>query len=94
MRAKYPDYYISKNRIDLTPECDVDALLAALKKKYNNQPVNDVDGVRIDFDNCWVHLRKSNTEPIIRVYSEAPTMEEADKLAQQIIADAKHIAKL
>ena len=94
LRAKYPDYYISKNRIDLTPECDVDALLAALKKKYKNQPINDVDGVRIDFDNCWVHLRKSNTEPIIRVYSEAPTMEEADKLAQQIIADAKQIAKL
>ena len=94
LRAKYPDYYISKNRIDLTPECDVDALLAALKKKYNNQPINDVDGVRIDFDNCWVHLRKSNTEPIIRVYSEAPTMEEADKTNATFRIFSKKIRKI
>ena len=80
-----PDYCISKNRIDLTPETDVDAILAKVKALYQNERVNDRDGVKIDFADGWVHLRKSNTEPIIRVYSEAATMDEANALAQQVI---------
>ena len=85
LRATYPNYYISKNRIDLTPEIDVDAILAKVKELYKNEHVNDKDGVKIDFADGWVHLRKSNTEPIIRVYSEAATMEEADALAGKVI---------
>ena len=85
LRATYPNYYISKNRIDLTPEIDVDAILAKVKELYKNERVNDKDGVKIDFADGWVHLRKSNTEPIIRVYSEAATMEEADALAGKVI---------
>ena len=86
LRRTLPDYCISKNRIDLTPETDVDAILARVKELYKNERVNDRDGVKIDFANGWVHLRKSNTEPIIRVYSEAATMEEANKLAERVIA--------
>ena len=85
LRATYPNYCISKNRIDLTPEIDVDAILAKVKECYKNERVNDKDGVKIDFADGWVHLRKSNTEPIIRVYSEAATMEEADALAGKVI---------
>ena len=85
LRATYPNYCISKNRIDLTPEIDVDAILAKVKELYTNERVNDKDGVKIDFADGWVHLRKSNTEPIIRVYSEAATMEEADALAGKVI---------
>ena len=85
LRATYPNYCISKNRIDLTPEIDVDAILAKVKELYKNERVNDKDGVKIDFADGWVHLRKSNTEPIIRVYSEAATMEEADALAGTVI---------
>ena len=85
LRATYPNYCISKNRIDLTPEIDVDAILAKVKELYKNERVNDKDGVKIDFADGWVHLRKSNTEPIIRVYSEAATMEEADALAGKVI---------
>ncbi|MBQ7471617.1 MAG: phosphoglucosamine mutase, partial [Prevotella sp.] len=80
LRATYPDYQIAKNRIDLTPETDVDAILVKVKEKFAKDPsaqVNDIDGVKIDFPDKWVHLRKSNTEPIIRVYSEASTMEAA-----------------
>lgn len=84
LRKKYPDYYISKNRIDLTPEIDIDALLNKIKRQYSDYPINDKDGVRIDFPQGWVHLRKSNTEPIIRIYSEAPTKEQAEELAAQI----------
>ena len=84
-RSTLPDYYISKNRIDLMPDTDVDSILAHVKELYKNERVNDRDGVKIDFANGWVHLRKSNTEPIIRVYSEAATMEEANKLAQKVI---------
>lgn len=94
LRQTYPDYFISKNRIDLKPDTNVDALLSALKKKYANERVNDIDGVKIDFAEGWVHLRKSNTEPIIRVYSEAADKQKADRLAQQIIADAQQIAGL
>ena len=85
LRATFPDYCISKNRIDLTPEIDVDKVLEAVKEKYAGERINDRDGVKIDFADGWVHLRKSNTEPIIRVYSEAATMEEADALAKKVI---------
>ena len=82
LRATFPDYCIYKNRIDLTPEIDVDKVLEAVKGKFAGERINDRDGVKIDFADGWVHLRKSNTEPIIRVYSEAATMEEADELAK------------
>lgn len=85
LRATYPNYFIAKNRIDLTPETDVDAILVKVKELYNGADINDIDGVKIDFPDKWVHLRKSNTEPIIRVYSEASTMEEADKLGKDIM---------
>ena len=85
LRATYPPYFIAKNRIDLTPETDVDAILAKVKEMYSNEEVNDIDGVKIDFPDKWVHLRKSNTEPIIRVYSEASTMEAADAIGKKIM---------
>ena len=85
LRATFPEYCISKNRIDLTPEIDVDKVLEAVKEKFAGERINDRDGVKIDFADGWVHLRKSNTEPIIRVYSEAATMEEADDLAKKVI---------
>ena len=85
LRATLPDYYIAKNRIDLTPATDIDAILAKVKQMYAGQQVNDIDGVKIDFPDKWVHLRKSNTEPIIRVYSEAATMEGADALGKQMM---------
>ncbi|MBR5828385.1 MAG: phosphoglucosamine mutase [Paludibacteraceae bacterium] len=85
LRATFPEYCISKNRIDLTPEINVDKVLEAVKEKYAGERINDKDGVKIDFADGWVHLRKSNTEPIIRVYSEAATMEEADELAKKVI---------
>ena len=85
LRATFPGYFIAKNRIDLTPSTDVDAILVKVKDMYSNEQVNDIDGVKIDFPDKWVHLRKSNTEPIIRVYSEASTMEEADALGKQIM---------
>lgn len=84
LRATYPSYVISKNRIDLRPEVDVDALLKKVKEKYKNEKINDIDGVKIDIAKSWVHLRKSNTEPIIRIYAEAQTEDEANKLAEQI----------
>ena len=85
LRATYPNYFIAKNRIDLTPETDVDAILVKVKEMYKNEQVNDIDGVKIDFADSWVHLRKSNTEPIIRVYSEASTMEQADALGKKLM---------
>ena len=85
LRATYPPYFIAKNRIDLTPDTDVDAILAKVKELYKNEEVNDIDGVKIDFPDKWVHLRKSNTEPIIRVYSEASTMEAADEIGKKIM---------
>ena len=85
LRATYPPYQIAKNRIDLTAGTDVDAILAKVKELYKNEQVNDIDGVKIDFPDKWVHLRKSNTEPIIRVYSEAATMEAADQLGKEIM---------
>ena len=88
LRRQYPDYQIAKNRIDLTPETDVDAILVKVKEMFANDAeatVNDIDGVKIDFPDSWVHLRKSNTEPIIRVYSEADTMEKADALGKRLM---------
>ena len=88
LRSLYPDYQIAKNRIDLTPETDVDAILVKVKEMFAQDPsaqVNDIDGVKIDFPDRWVHLRKSNTEPIIRVYSEAATMEQADYLGKRLM---------
>ena len=85
LRASYPPYFIAKNRIDLTPETDVDAILERVKEMYRDQEVNDIDGVKIDFPDKWVHLRKSNTEPIIRVYSEASTMEAAEEIGHRIM---------
>ncbi len=85
LRATYPSYFIAKNRIDLTADIDVDAILAKVKELYKNEEINDIDGVKIDFTEKWVHLRKSNTEPIIRVYSEAKSMEEADKIGKEIM---------
>lgn len=92
--ASYPKYFISKNKISLTPDIDVDAILEAVKKKYKAQPINTEDGVRIDFDRSWVHLRKSNTEPIIRIYSEADSLPMADTLSQKIIQDIKEIVQI
>ena len=85
LRASFPNYFIAKNRIDLTPSTDVDAILEKVKEIYRNEKITDIDGVKIDFADKWVHLRKSNTEPIIRVYSEAHSMEEADQLGKQIM---------
>lgn len=85
IRATYPTYFMGKNKVDLKPGIDVDAILAEVKEIYKDQKVNDIDGVKIDFSNKWVHLRKSNTEPIIRVYSEAPSQAEAEAIGQEII---------
>lgn len=84
LKATYPAYYIDKQKMELTPQIDVDATLAAVKKRFSNEEVNDIDGVKIDFPEKWVHLRKSNTEPIIRIYSEAQTQSEAEELSSQI----------
>ena len=92
LRSTYPDYYMAKNRIDLTPETDVDAILAKMKLIYANQTINDIDGVKIDFPDKWVHLRKSNTEPIIRVYSEAHSMKEAEEIAKEVMDVAYSLA--
>ncbi len=91
LRASYPQYYMSKNKIELTPEIDVDAILVAMTDKYKNENISTIDGVKIDFAREWVHLRKSNTEPIIRIYTEAPTQQEADKLALRIIDEIKEV---
>ncbi|QHL88407.1 phosphoglucosamine mutase [Nibribacter ruber] len=91
LRAKYPNYYISKNKIELTPDIDVDAVLAKVQKQYAKQPINTIDGVKIEFDKEWVHLRKSNTEPIIRIYAESDSLSTADHLANKIIGDIKEI---
>ena len=93
LRKSYPNYFISKNKIELTPEINVDKVLESVKNKYQKQPVNTVDGVKIEFDKEWVHLRKSNTEPIIRIYSESETQATAETLAKKIISDIKEIIK-
>ena len=85
---------MSKKKIQLTPQLDVDKLLKAMELKYADEEINNIDGVKIDFDDNWVHLRKSNTEPIIRIYTEAKSQEEADLLADKIISEIKLIANL
>ncbi|WP_338407620.1 phosphoglucosamine mutase [uncultured Flavobacterium sp.] len=92
LRASYPEYYMSKNKIELTPQIDVDAILVAMTEKYKNEDITTIDGVKIDFANEWVHLRKSNTEPIIRIYTEAPSQNKADALALRIIDEIKAVA--
>jgi len=94
LRKTYPPYFISKNKIELTPQIDVDGVLLVIKGSYKQFNINDIDGVKIDFPQGWVHLRKSNTEPIIRIYSEAPTQEQADKFAQAVIEEIKRIANI
>lgn len=84
LKKGYPAYAIAKNKIELTPDIDVDAILAAMKEKYASEKITDIDGVKIDFKESWVHLRKSNTEPIIRIYAEAHTMQEAEELAENV----------
>lgn len=91
IRKLYPEYYISKNKIELTPSVDVDGLLKKMKQKYAEYEVNDIDGVKIDFPEGWVHLRKSNTEPIIRIYSESSSPEKADNFAKEIINEINKI---
>ena len=91
LRSTYPNYYISKNKIELTPDINVDRVLEGIKNKYNRQPVNTIDGVKIEFDREWVHLRKSNTEPIIRIYAESQSQTTAKNLAEKIIFDIKDI---
>jgi len=94
LRGTYPGYFISKNKITLTPEMDIDALLLKVEEKYKKQPYSTIDGLKIEFDKEWVHLRKSNTEPIIRIYSEGNSETVANNLANKIIADIKEILKL
>jgi phosphomannomutase len=91
LRATYPNYFISKNKIELTPEIDVDKILVEIKKKYKKQNINDIDGIKIEFEKEWVHLRKSNTEPIIRIYSESDSESKAEHLAKKIIQDIKEV---
>lgn len=91
LRASYPAYYMSKNKIELTPEINVDAILEEIQKIYANEKISTVDGVKIDLADSWVHLRKSNTEPIIRIYTEAPTQTAADNLAQKILKEIEGI---
>lgn len=92
LRATYSQYFMSKNKIELTPKIDVDAILVGMTEKYKSENISTVDGVKIDFAENWVHLRKSNTEPIIRIYTEAKSQEEADKLALRIIDEIKTVA--
>lgn len=94
LRSGYTDYYMSKNKIQLTPQIDVDKILAEMEKRYAAEEISTIDGVKIDFAENWVHLRKSNTEPIIRVYTEAKSPEKADELARQIMAEVDEIVEI
>jgi phosphomannomutase len=94
LRDSYPSYFMSKNKIQLTPQIDVDAILIAMQEKYAHENITTIDGVKIDFTDNWVHLRKSNTEPIIRIYTEAKSQDLADALAQKIISEIKKIANI
>lgn len=94
LRASYPSYFMSKKKIELTPGLDVDGILSAMADKYRNEEISTIDGVKIDFPENWVHLRKSNTEPIIRIYTEAKSQENADALADRIIGEIKEVAGL
>ena len=94
LRASYPNYFMSKKKIQLTPGLDVDGILKTMEGNYSHEKLTTIDGVKIDFANSWVHLRKSNTEPIIRIYTEAQSQTEADTLADKIIAEIKAIANI
>ena len=94
LRKSYPSYFTSKNKIELTPSLNVDAVLKAMENKYSDEDISTIDGVKIDFAESWAHLRKSNTEPIIRIYTEAKSQEEADILANKIIVQIKDIVKI
>ena len=94
LKATYPAYFASKNKIALTPAINVDEVLREMKSRYAGENVNDIDGVKIDFAENWVHLRKSNTEPIIRIYTEAKSQTEADALAQRFIAEISTLCNL
>lgn len=93
LKASYPEYFMAKNRIDLTQNADIDAILAKVKEVYCNEEIIDIDGIKINFTNSWVHLRKSNTEPIIRIYSEAPTIKEAEELGEKLITVVRSMTK-
>ena len=92
LKKEYPIYFMSKKKIELTPQLNVDLILEKMTAKYSSEEINTIDGVKIDFQDNWVHLRKSNTEPIIRIYTEAKSQEKADALANRIIAEIKQIA--
>lgn len=94
LRASYPSYFMSKEKITLTPQIDVDNILKVMEERYSNEDITTIDGVKIDFPENWVHLRKSNTEPIIRIYTEAKSQDEADVLAHKIIAEIRQIANI
>ena len=94
LRKSYPEYYISKNKITLTPEMDIDALLLQVEARYKDSPCSTIDGLKIEFDKQWVHLRRSNTEPIIRIYSEAASEAGAQDLAGKVIADIHSILEI
>lgn len=93
LRATFPDYHISKNKIELTADVNVDEVLSGIEKKYKKQPINKVDGLKIEFDKEWVHLRRSNTEPIIRIYSESESETTAENLAKKIMQDIRELIK-
>lgn len=92
LRATYPDYFMSKKKIELSAGMNVDFILEKIRQKYSNEKITTIDGVKIDFDDSWVHLRKSNTEPIIRIYTEAPLQEQADALADRFIEELGSIS--
>jgi len=94
LRKEYPAYFMSKNKIELTPQLNVDGILESMARKYASEDISTIDGVKIDFEDQWVHLRKSNTEPIIRIYTEAKSQEIADALAVKIIKDIREIASI
>ncbi|MBT8278172.1 MAG: phosphoglucosamine mutase [Bacteroidia bacterium] len=94
LRDSYPSYFMSKKKIQLTPQLDVDAILKAMEGRYSNEEITTIDGVKIDFEDSWVHLRKSNTEPIIRIYTEAKSQNMADVLADKIITEIKEVANI
>jgi phosphomannomutase len=93
LRESYPDYTIAKKKIELTPEINIDVLMKQVKDKYSKQPINEIDGLKIEFDQEWVHLRRSNTEPIIRIYAESQSENTANSLAEKIISDMKQFIK-
>ena len=94
LRKNYPAYFISKNKINITASTDVDKLLLEIKRRYSAEKINDIDGVKIDFTENWVHLRKSNTEPILRIYTEAKSVDEAELLAQRFIKEINNLCNI